>query len=90
MAILATARTTAFIPGASPPEVMTPIRFFFPLVLTALRLSVGTEALTPLFVREMVWAMVAGLGGAWMFDEKGWCLATKPMRVPKGSNVWRE
>lgn len=44
-AILATARTAAFIPGASPPEVMTPMRFFLPSVGTKVRLSFGIEAL---------------------------------------------
>jgi hypothetical protein len=67
-AILATARTAAFIPGESPPEVITPIRFFLPsglAVAGAVRLSVGTRTLGVRDIdAETVCAIVAGLGGA--------------------------
>ena len=65
-AILATARTAAFIPGESPPEVITPIRFFLPSGLAgAVRLSVGTRTLGVRDIdAETVCAIVAGLGGA--------------------------
>jgi len=69
MAILATALTTAFIPGASPPDVITPIRFF----LTPSK-GGGAEVITGLMAGEApvtVWAMVWVFGGAVRLEEKG-------------------
>jgi hypothetical protein len=66
-AILATARTAAFIPGASPPEVITPMRFFLSFVGgEGERFSGGTVV-----AADTDWAIVAGFGGAWRLDEKG-------------------
>jgi hypothetical protein len=39
---------------------------------------------------DIVWAMVWVLSGAVRLEEKGWCLVTKPMSVPRGSKVWIE
>jgi len=69
MAILATALTTAFIPGASPPEVITPIRFF-----RACSKGGGAEVIAGLMAGdapETVWAMVWVFGGAVRLEEKG-------------------
>jgi len=69
MAILATALTTAFIPGASPPDVITPIRFFLPSFRG--RGSEVTAGLMAGEAPETVWAMVWVFGGAVRFEEKG-------------------